>query len=372
MVDEVPEGRNAVMSRLGLLLLMLGPAEPAVAQRAPLAAIEQARRDLGLPGIAAAAWKDGRIVLDIASGERALGSGEAVAPGDPFHIGSITKPVTATLVARLAEQGRVGWSDRVADILPGLPNLREQYAAVTLADLLAHRGGVGTSPLPEEGARLARLRTLPERRLVVAEIMLAAPPAAEPGRAFLYSNFSYVVAAAMIEARTGQPWEDLVVAEVLAPLGLASAGFGAPGAPDAPRGHFAEGALAGPIDPKSAISDNPAFARPAGGLHMSVRDLAVFGADHLRGALRESGTLLQPESYIFLHAPIPGAEATGWARGEGAELYHDGSNRRWFALLRVIPEERMVIVIAANSAGDERRTGPALHALAERLRRLVR
>ncbi|MFN3945375.1 MAG: serine hydrolase domain-containing protein [Allosphingosinicella sp.] len=366
-----------MIARYALTLLAL-VAAPAAAQRPhpAQAALEAARVELGLPGMAAAVWKDGQLILDIAAGERALGSGVPVAVGDPFHIGSITKPFTATLAARLAEQGRIGFGQRIADLLPDLSGLRPEYAEVTLADLLAHRGGISASPSPEEGARLVRLRGLTERRLAVAEIMLAMPPSGTPRRTFLYSNFSYVIAAAMMERATGRPYEELVAEEVLAPLGLASAGFGAPGSPaaiDAPRGHFPEGTnLAGPIDPASPIADNPAFAQPSGGLHMSMRDLAAFGADHLRGALGQPGTLLRPESYAFLHAPVPGAEATGWALGPGAERHHDGSNRRWYALLRFIPEERLVIAVAGNSAGDERRTGPGLFALSDRLRRLVR
>lgn len=360
------------MSRGGklIVLLLLGLAAPAAAQpeASARALLEETRRELGLPGMAAALWRDGRIVAEVAAGERALGSNVPVQPGDPFHIGSITKPVTATLAARLVARGLISWQDRVSEALgPFLPDLLDDYREVTLADLLAHRGGIAPTPRPDEAARLVRIPSLAERRRVVAALSLAAPPAAVPRRDFLYSNYGYVVAAVMIEQATGRLWEELVREEVLEPLGLASAGFGAPGSPDrldSPRGHFAHG----PIPPNSAIADNAPFARPAGGLHMSMRDLALFGADQLLGA-RGRGALLERGGYRFLHGRSRGGQGTGWALGPDGALYHDGSNRRWFALLRVIPEERLVIAIAANAAGDdEQRTRDGFWVLSERLR----
>lgn len=358
----------------GALALLLAPAA-ARAHRAE-GVLEAARHELGLPGIAVAVWRDGRIVAEIAAGERALGSGIPVRPGDRFHIGSITKPFTATLAARLVERGLISWNDTVAARFgPLLPDMRDEYRRVTLADLLSHRAGIVATPRPEEGARLVRVRGLPQRRLVVADVALAAPSAAPRG-SFLYSNYSYVIAAAMIEQATGRSWEELVRAEVLAPLGLGSAGFGAPGTAasiDAPRGHIGPGYNAsGPIPPSSPLADNPAFAQPAGGLHMSMRDLALFGADHLRGSRGEAATLLTRDSYRFLHRPRGAGEATGWGVAPGGELYHDGSNLRWFALLRVIPSERLVIAIAANAAGDEETTRRGFWALTERLRREIR
>ena len=363
----------------GALALLLGcsaaAAQPARTFVEPL--LEAALREIGAPGMAVSVWRDGRIVAEAAAGERALGSGIRVLPSDPFHIGSITKPFTATLAARLVEQGLLSWDDTVGERLGAqLPEMRAQYRGVTLADLLSHRGGIGPTPQAQEGARLARVRGLPQRRLVVAGLSLEAAPIGTPRRTYLYSNYSYVVAAAMIEQATGRPYEELLREEVLVPLGLASAGFGAPGtaaAIDAPRGHIAPGYnVSGPVPPNSPLADNPDFLQPAGRLHMSMRDLALFGADHLLGALGQPGTLLSPASYRFLHARVPGGQTTGWGIGPDGALHHDGTNLRWFALLRVIPAERLVIAIAANSLGDEERTRRSFWALSERLRRRAR
>ena len=57
---------------------------------------------------------------------------------------------------------------------------------------------------------------------------LAMPPVAPPRSSYSYSNCGPVVAARMLEVATGKAWEDLLREQVLEPLGLTSAGFGAP------------------------------------------------------------------------------------------------------------------------------------------------
>lgn len=356
----------------GAIALLLAPAAAAAQSERAQALLEAARREIGAPGMAAALWSGGRVVVEAAAGERALGSGVPVEASDPFHIGSITKPFTAVLAARLVERGILSWEDTVEDLLGPAIEVGEAYRRVTLAELLSHRGGLSPSPHPQEAARLVRVRGSAERHLAVAELMMSLPPAGAPGRSYLYSNFSYVVAAAMIEEAAGRPFEELMREEVLGPLGLAGAGFGAPGSAaelDAPWGHFAPGfALSGPVPPNSPLSDNADFLRPAGGLHMSMAELARFGADQLLGE-RGRGALLSRESYRFFHSPAAGGYGIGWGVGPGGALHHDGTNRRWFALLRVIPAERLVIAIGANYAGDEERTRRVVWRLSERLRR---
>jgi len=333
----------------------------------PSALLEETRRELGAPGIAYAVWRDGRVV-EGAAGERALGSGVAVEAGDPFHIGSIAKPFTATLAARLVEQGRLSWADTVGERLGA--GAAGAYRDVTLANLLSHRGGISPDPHPQEAARLVRVRGLVEKRRAAAALMLSLPSS---GRRYVYSNYSYVVAAAMIEAATGQSWEALMRAEVFAPLGLASAGFGPPGTRDsldAPLGHIGPGSMAsGPVPPHSPLADNPPFRAPAGGLHISMRDLVLFGAAHLRGDLGEETAFLSTGTWRFLHRPGDGGYAVGWAVTGGGALHHDGSNLRWFALLRIIPEERLVIAVAVNSAQDLSRSRAAMWRFSDRVRR---
>src|SRR5690606_13501495 len=190
-----------------------------------------------------------------------------------FHLGSVTKPFTATLAARLVERGRLSWSDTIEQRLGRSRMLRPEYREVTLAELLAHRGGLAETP-PEGTAGGPGTSDIIAQRRWISDLILSLPPVTPPGQSFHYSNFHYVVAAAMMEQATGESWEDLLQAELVEPLGLQEVGFDAPSAAEDPRGHDEDGR---PVPP-GTNADNPPFSRPADGLHMPLRTLLKFGA----------------------------------------------------------------------------------------------
>ena len=68
---------------------------------------------------------------------------EAAELDDAWHIGSDAKAMTATLAARLVEQGKIRWDTSLAEGLPELAGaMHEAHKPVTLRQLLGHRGGV--------------------------------------------------------------------------------------------------------------------------------------------------------------------------------------------------------------------------------------
>jgi D-alanyl-D-alanine carboxypeptidase len=335
-------------------------------------ALERTRADLHAPGMALAVWRKGRLVATVASGVRAEGDPAPVEPGDAFHIGSITKSFTSALAARLVEQGRMRWDETVGERLGILiPGMLPAYRAVTLEQLLSHEGGIVGQLGRDQLGAVMQAPDMTHRRLTAAAAALSLPPLSPPGAAMHYSNPGYVIAAAMIEQATGESWEALVKADVIAPLHLASAGFGPPtGA--APRGHARapDGTLK-PLDPASPGADNPPFLIPAGGLHLSMADLARFAADQLRGVKKEPGTLLKPESYARLHRERLRHQGLGWGQGPDGGFDNSGSNGRWYAYLRAMPADDLVVAVAMNAptddAGEER-----LGALAEAVQAVLR
>lgn len=313
------------LSALGLL-----PARLNARQRAPDAAqpalapmtaatLSLLRRAAGTPGMVAF-WQRGQDRPTIlADGLRAAGHPQYVGPDDRWHIGSITKSFTATLFARAVEAGVIGWDTPLGAVLPHAPRRHRKLTAI---DLLSHHAGLAKDiPLPalfampqhEADARASRAR--------FAEIALEMPRTGKPRRDFHYSNAGYVLAAHMLETAVGLPFEALLRREVLVPLGLGSAGFGPPGAPQSheqPWGH--DGGV--PV-----FADNPAAMAPAGGLHIAPADLMTYLAAH-----RDRAPLLRPESWTQLHRPRFGSMmALGWFVDPDGSLWHNGSNTRWYA-----------------------------------------
>jgi len=294
-----------------------------------------------------------------ADGERKIGSGVPIELGDRWHLGSITKSVTATMIARLIESGQMKWTDTIGERFPDA-SIHEDWKPVTLQQLLTHTSGAPANL--SLGVRLKKPALGPEcteeRRKAVIDV-LAEKPAHPPGEKFAYSNVGYTIAGAMAESATGVSWEDLVKREVFEPLELKDAGFGPPKSPsktlDQPRGHR------GKYGWKTSANDdedNSPIIGPAGTIHMTLGNLCKYATEHLRGELG-AGKLLTAETCKRLHTPKLHVYACGWVVKQPTDeipctvYWHNGSNTMWYALVVFIPGKNMVGAVTAND-GDIR------------------
>ncbi|HYD46349.1 MAG TPA: serine hydrolase domain-containing protein, partial [Phenylobacterium sp.] len=335
------------------------PAPPAVPLTDDL--LESYRAAAGSPAFAAAADKGGRRRA-WATGERVRGMGLPVSTDDKWHMGSITKSMTATLVARLVDEGAIAWTDTVGDLLgQTAPDMQPAYRPTTFRHLLSHRAGLpGNLPLTEL-VKFARDNDDPrEERRAYARQALAMAPSGPAETTFEYANNGYVVAGAMLEAKLGESWETLARRHLFEPLGLRSAGFGAPGAKgtlDQPAGH----AMLPPGSGRrmafrigDAPTDNPAVLGPAGRAHLSMADLITYLAAH-----RDRSAFLKPESWRTLHTPPFGGDyALGWNVRKDGSLWHNGSNTLWYAEAAFHPGEGIAWAAVANDGSPP--TSPAV------------
>jgi CubicO group peptidase (beta-lactamase class C family) len=88
-----------------------------------LAALEAyaktAQAQWGIPGMAIAIVKDDQVLYAKGFGVKRVGGTAPVGPDTVFEIGSTSKAFTAAVVAMQVDDGKVRWSDRVVDHLPG-------------------------------------------------------------------------------------------------------------------------------------------------------------------------------------------------------------------------------------------------------------
>lgn len=323
--------------------------DPTVTNR--LVAIRQ-KHDV--PAIAAALVTGKDIRLVAVAGVRKRGTDVPATLDDLWHLGSETKAMTATLVARLVEQKRLKWETTVAEVFPELADrLHPDLRGITLLHLLSHRSGLR----PNLDLRRYRGDDVKELRLRAVREELARKPAHPPGRHYEYSNLGYIIAGAMIERVTGRTWEEAMREEVFAPLKMTSAGFGGTGTRgqiDQPWPHHADGE---PLPENGPALDNPPVLGPAGRVHCTIQDWAKFIQDQLRGA-RGEPALLRAASYQKLHAPpFDGEYALGWLAVKrdwagGAALNHTGDNTMNFANAWVAPQRDFAILVCVNQSGD--------------------
>ncbi len=317
------------------------------------------RREKELVGLAAMVTVDGKVVSSAVDGERKAGTGVPLEIDDQWHLGGVTKSITATMIARLVESGRMQWSDTIGEIFPE-GSVHEDWKPVTLKQLLTDTAGAPPLFPKEFWQQMPPLgpECTPARRDAVLKV-LAQKPDHPPGEKYAYSNVGYTIAAAMAEAKTGAPWEDLVKRGVFEPLALTTAGFGPPQSPDKtlpqPRGHRL---YLGTKIPVSDEADNTPIMGPAGSVRMSLKDLSTYATEHLRGELGK-GQLLSAETYKLLHTPELSYYAYGWIKKEPSQeipytvYWHNGSNTLWYALVAFIPERNMIVAVTSNDGDHE-------------------
>ncbi len=99
-------------------------------------------------------------------------------------------------------------------------------------------------------------------------------------------------------------------------------------------------------------ADNTPLITPAGRMHMTLADLAIFGMAHLQLA---QGNTASPLGHLLpnaLHAPNLSDYACGWVVGEqewaGPIIWHNGSNRFWYCLLMLLPDRNAVLAFTTN------------------------
>ncbi len=337
------------------LLIIALPLQAAEGPRRLDAELEKIIEGENVPGIAAAAVRDGGTVAAGVAGVRKLGSPERVALEDRFHLGSCTKSMTATLAAILVEEGEIAWDTDCEDVF-GDMKIHGDFKGATLRQFLSNTGGA-PGDVPDKLWHQAWRADGPEteQRMALVRGILESPPAYDPGMGSAYSNAGFSIAGAMLERRTGKSFGELLRKRLFGPLGMKSAGFGAPatnGKVEQPYGHALRDGKLTAIDPAPA-GDNPPAISPAGRVHASILDFARYAAFHL-GAVEDGP--LDKKRMVALHQAVPasGDYALGWGIAKrdwagGTALTHTGSNTMFYALIWLAPGRDFAAVAACNS-----------------------
>ena len=322
--------------------------------------ITQARDKAQLPAIATVVQIGGKVEARAVVGVRELAQPALAGLDDRWHLGSDTKAMTATMIARLAERGILGFDETLAQVFPGIAaRMNPALTHVTIKQLLSHTSGLGGGDKMSDFLPvIERYKGVRAQRAAIAAYFLSRPPATKAGE-FAYSNLGYTIAGAAAEARTGETWEVLIQSEVWKPLGIRQAGFGAPGKKgktDQPRGHATKDGKRVALQPGDPLSDNPPAIGPAGTVNMSLSDWLLFAQDQLDG-LHGHGKLLKPETYKLLQTPVSKNYALGWGvlrdkDGATSLLSHMGSNGFWVSDVRIYPRHDIVVLTVLNAGGD--------------------
>src|SRR5215813_8303714 len=238
-----------------------------------------------------------------------------------FRVASITKPITASAVMMLVDDGRIALEEPAGQWLPELASpavvrtpaspaddVVPAVRAITVADLLTFRAGCGFPSdfsLPVVGLLFSELKQGPPQPQLVAapdEWMAALsriPLLHQPGEAWLYNTCSDILGV-LIARASGRPLPEFLAERLFEPLGMADTGFAVPAEK---RDRFTsyyrrgpEGGLEFADGPDGQWSRPPAFPAGAGGLAGTAADWLRFARMILGEGTVNGQRLLSPAS----------------------------------------------------------------------------
>lgn len=171
-----------------------------------------ALEELRLPGLALAVVQNDKVVWVDALGVRDAQSPEPVTADSPFYIASSTKSFTAMAIAILVDEGQVNLDAPVKQYLSQLKMADENLeATISIRDLLAHRRGIDSGPISTNEAYTGLINDERYYRLL--------SKVRGTGR-FRYSNLNFTLAGRVVQAATGQSWQEFITQRILVPSGM--------------------------------------------------------------------------------------------------------------------------------------------------------
>ena len=323
--------------------------------------IEHLIKTKKIPGCAIAIIDHDKIIYMNAFGVRKMVKGNRGIPiniDTVFQLGSISKPITATLVAILQKHGVLNIDQPAQAHLPWIS------ANTTTRHLLSHTSGfIRTGWNNKIEANIPRITLVRD---------LSAHPQSIPGETFDYHNLAFSLLEDILMHATKSPFENLLQRYLFKPVGMTNASCGYPlfdrnENKAWPHQITKRGALV----PSSSLSRfYHAHVPSAGGLNANIRDMANFLLLQLNGQTN----LIHTDDLAAFHTPItPTKDAPNWLKkalpetnvqtwyglgwrildiGKQRIVYHGGWLKGFKNFLAFLPDRKVGIVILHNSEAD--------------------
>ena len=317
---------------VGLLLAAVFRLAAAPLDEARLAAIPQRMQQFAdrksAAGYVMLVAHEGEIVLHEAVGLRDVETSSKMTTDAIFKIASMTKPITATAVMMLAEQGKLSPVDPVEKHLPDFKGQKMVLArdgdkvtlgppprVITIRDLLTHTSGMpGRGPEGVADLFSTRDRTLAEAVALYSQL----PLSFEPGSKWRYSNTGIATLGRIVEVVSGVRYEEFLAKTIFEPLGMRDTFF-FPSADKKARLAPVYESVDGTLKPGSIPLEWPStlYPAPEGGLHSTAADLVRFYQMFLNGGELDGTRIVSPSTVEVMTRNHTGELTAGFAPGMG-------------------------------------------------------
>ncbi|MGD0032598.1 serine hydrolase [Paenibacillus illinoisensis] len=302
--------------------------------------------------------KDGKVLAEKGYG---YGDQESKTPVDPkstaFRVASVSKTFTAAAVMQLVEQGKVDLQADFQTYVKGLEFDNPFDKPVTVENLLTHTTGFEIRDPQQEDIHADFDKTVSMEDYAQQHMP---PVVREPGSAYMYDNFSFLLLGMIVENVSGEPFETYMQQHIFKPLGMDNSSF-------VLNNKFknqlatAYDAVHNPLD-LYTLSPTP---MPQGGMLSTAEDIGNFMIAFLNDGVKDNERILKEstvksmEQYrSSIHPVLPdttyGFEAAFQLPGAGSSpaiITKAGDLIGFSSYLFLIPEQNTGVFLTYNQSG---------------------
>ena len=318
-----------------------------------LAAIEKAidnkRKELGIPGLSLVIVKDDKIIYLKGLGVRDCEKQVPVTPDTLFAIGSASKAFTALAAVMSADKGRLSLDDSPKKFLPYF-KMRDPDAdaRITIRDLLSHRSGLNRTDLAMVTNKLSRQELI--------QVAGMAKPTAKLGEKFQYQNVMYAAAGEAVAQAEHLTWDQVMAERIFKPLGMNSSNTTPVAMQKARDFSFGHDYNSGTKVTRRLPQREIPAAAPAGAINSNARDMAQWVRFMLSGGTIDGKRLVSEKGFnelVTKQINIAGDVdyGLGWflRRWNGHKVVEHAGNIDGFnAQVAMMPDQKLGFVLLTN------------------------
>jgi len=319
------------------------PIDDALAKRLD-AAVNQAMTAAGVPGAIVGIWgPDGDYVRAFGVADK---SNRAPMKTDFYsRIGSVTKTFTVTAILQLADQGKLGLDDSIAEFIDGVPLGNR----ITLRQLARMQSGlVNYTATPEFQKAMFADPRRPFTPHELIDFAFTQPNTFPPGEGFEYCNTNTVLLGMVVQKVSGQPLDVYIQDHILTPLDMSHTGFPTTNAFPDPH---AQGYTKQTEDGKEAVATDwdPSWAWAAGAMISTLGDMRIWAPALATGKLLTPQ--MQEQRLQTVGSPgMPPQDGYGLGIFNlGGWIGHNGSLPGYQTVVVYLPQKQTSLVILTNT-----------------------
>lgn len=313
--------------------------------------LEARRKELGIPGVALVIVKDDQVIYLKGLGFKDFEKQSPVTADTQFAIGSATKAFTALTVLMAQDEGKLSLDDSPKKYLPYFHMYdQETDKNISIRDLLSHSSGLNRTDLAMVTGKLTRAELI--------EVAAQAKPTAKLREKFQYQNIMFVAAGETAATVEKMPWDKLVAARILKPLGMSNSSLTIAQMEKAKDRSLGYSYNFDTKETRRLPYREIVQVAPAGSINSSARDMGQWLRFILNGGtvngkrlVSESGfnEWLKPQMKISPDGKV--SYGLGWFLQEwkGLKVVQHGGNIDGFnSQVAMVPEKKLGFVLLTN------------------------